>query len=340
MRTALTIATVVGVLVLIGLGVYFTSDRTGDDVAGRADTDTAASADPGTDTTTAATPIVVQDARGEEFVFDTPPQRIAALSADALETLIALGVMPVARFEDPNFYPPQAESIPTVARSHAVPPDIELLISQDPDLILLHWVYRGHAEEVNRLVGCPVMVMQTNNLADVRANFELLGKITGKAEQSAALMADLSRTIAWMSDHQPAGDQPVALSLLGQEDTWYAHRNNHFMGSLLTAAGAQNAAGEDEAHSRYRSLAPIDLERVIQADPEVIFIIPYAEVSEQLIRDNFNNHPATQSLAAVRNGRVHVLPYTLYSSQPGPRTGQALRDLYRLLYPDQPGPDW
>lgn len=337
MRTLLTLTGVVVVLGLIGLGVYLTSGPGGDDVAGRS-----GSAGGGIEAGDHAgsTPIIVKDDRGERFVFETPPKRIAALSADALETLIALGVTPVARFEDPNFYPPEAASIPTVARSHAVPPDIELLISQDPDLILLHWVYRGHAEEVARLVSCPVMVLRTENLEDVLAKFELLGRITGKAEQAEALSADLERTVDWLAEDQPTGGRPVALSLLGQEEAWYAHRNNHFMGSLLTAAGAENAAGEDEAHSRYRSLAPIDLERVIQADPEVIFIIPYAEANEQVIRDNFNNHPATQSLRAVRNGRVHVLPYTLYSSQPGPRTGQALRELYRLLYPDRPGPHW
>lgn len=329
-RAFVTVLIVLAVFAAIGAGVYFTAGDNG------TPTPTSPTNNPGpADTPTHA--ITVQDDSGKAFTFEQPPKRIAALSAFAVEILMAMDVTPVARFEDPQLYPPAAEPIPTVGRSHQTGPDIEQLIAADPDLILLHWVYRGFAEDVAKQVSCTVMVLNITDLDQVRAKFELLGQIVGKADAAEALIADLDRTRDWLADCQPAGDRPRALSLLGQEDAWYAHRDNHFVGSLLAVAKADNIAGQDEAHSRYRSLAPIDLEQVIAKDPEVIFIMPYGDANEQVVLGNFNNHPATQSLAAVRNGRVHMLPYTI-SSQPGPRSGEALRNLFALLYPGQPGP--
>jgi len=62
-------------------------------------------------------------------------------------------------------------------------------------------------------------------------------------------------------------------------------------------------------------------------------------VIEQVIAD-FRAAPAIQSLQAVRNGRVHILPDTIYTSQPGPRAGEAMRTLFGHLYPDAEAPDW
>jgi iron complex transport system substrate-binding protein len=130
-----------------------------------------------------------------------------------------------------------------------------------------------------------------------------------------------------------ADDQPRVLSLFGTNDAWYAHRDNSFMGDLLNVLGARNIAADAEAHDRYRSLAPIDIERVVAQDPDVIFIIPYNDAGPDVI-SSFMAHPAFQSLRAVREGRAHVLDGPIYTSHAGPRAGEALRTLYGYLYPD------
>lgn len=331
-RSVITALGVIVILGLIGLGVYVS---TGDAKEPQPNADQDSTNPP----PSSSNVIEVRDALGDVYRFEEPPARIAALSAFSLEILMEMGVTPVARFEDPFLYPAEASGIPTVGRSHETGPDIEQLLAADPDAILLHWVYRNKAEEVSEQVGCPVLVLNISDIDAIRGTFELLAGLIGDPQKAEPMVEDLERTRAWLAAHQPAEGRPVALSLLGQEDTWYAHRDNHFMGSVLKEAGAVNAAGQDEPHGRFRSLSPIDLEMVIAKDPEVIFIMPYGDADQRVVIDNFNNHPATGSLRAVRNNRVHVLPYTM-ASQPGPRSGKSLRSMYKLIYPEQPGPDW
>lgn len=290
--------------------------------------------------------VVVVDDRGKQVTLDQPPQRIAAMTSFAVELLMAMDTTPVARFPDPDLYPPTAEAIPQVTKlgrgtTHRL--DIEELIATNPDLIILHTVYGGVADNVESSVGVPVMVLNITSIDQLRESAELFAQLTGDASAADKVLADLDRTLVWLDEalaDQSPGDRPRTVSLLGMGGgEYFSHRGNHFMGSLLKAAGANNLAADREAHSRYRSLSPIDLEKLIDQDPEVIFLIPYGDSDAEQVVAEFRRDPAVQSLRAVRDGRVHVLPDTIYTSQPGPRAGEALRTLYAHLYPDRAQPD-
>ncbi len=284
-----------------------------------------------------ATGVTVTDERGRVLTFTKTPTRFAACSSFALETLMALGVEPVVRIDVPPVFPEQAESIPVVDRSHSTGPDVEKLIAMQPDAILLHNVFGEFADSVQQTVGVPVILHQVKSLEQVRQYIEMLGRLTGKTERAQQLLDDVDATVEWIQQRPVRGDKPRVLSLFGTNDAWYAHRRNAFMGDLLDVLGVDNIAAEAEAHERLRSLAPIDLERVIAQDPDVIFVIPYNDADPQVIKD-FMAHPAFRSLRAVRTGRAHLLEGPIYTSHAGPRAGVALRTLYGLLYPDQPQP--
>jgi len=287
--------------------------------------------------------ITVVDNRGESVMLEDPPQRIAAMTSFAVEILMAMDTTPVARFPDPDLYPPEAESIPEVTKlgrgtTHRL--DIEQLIAADPDLVILHTVYGGVADNVQRAVGVPVLVLNITSIGELREKAELFAQLAGDASKADAVFADLDRTLGWLDENVPE-QRPKTVSLLGMGGgEYFCHRGNHFMGSLLDAAGADNIAAGREAHSRYKSLSPIDLEKLIAEDPEVIFLIPYGDSDTDQVVADFQANPAIQSLQAVRDGRVHVLPDTIYTSQPGPRAGEALRTLFGHLYPEAEAPNW
>ncbi|MEM8875897.1 MAG: ABC transporter substrate-binding protein [Planctomycetota bacterium] len=282
-------------------------------------------------------PITVEDERGRTLTFDTSPQRFAACSSFALETLMALGVEPVVRIHTPPVFPPEAESIPVVARSHSTGPDVEMLIATAPDAILLHNVFGEFADTVQSSVGVPVVLHQVKSLADIDRYVGMLGRLAGKTDRANELLGELHATIDWMRNQPQPARAPKALALLGTSDTWYAYRRNAFMGDLLEVLGVENVAAEAEAHAKHRTLAPLDLERIVEQDPDVLFVIPYGGVDPDTI-ENFMAHPAFASLRAVRDGRVYVLTDRIYSSHAGLRSGEALRTLYGLIYPDRPSP--
>lgn len=281
----------------------------------------------------AIVPIVVEDSRGRSHELDAPAERFAACSSFALETLMAMGIEPVVRFEVPPVYPAEAEPIPVVARSHSTGPDVEMLLASRPDVILLHDVFHSFADAVQQTVGVPVILHQLKSVDDVRSNITMLGKIAGKPDAAAALLEDIDAAITWANDQPKPANAPMVVSLFGTNDAWFAHRNNSFMGDLMNTLGVTNVAADAEAHSRYRSLAPIDVERLVAEDPDVILLMLYNEADDSVLQE-FQAHPAFKALRAVRTGRVHVLDAPIYTSHAGPRTGEALRTLYSLFYAD------
>ena len=287
--------------------------------------------------------IVVKDNRGETVTLEQPPKRIAAMTSFAVEILMAMDQTPVARFPDSDLYPPEAEAIPEITKmgrgtTHRL--NIEELIGADPDLVILHTVYSSVAENITRDVGVPVLVLNIKSIDDLREKTELFAKLANDPAKAQAVLGDLDRTLDWLGENTPE-DKPKTVSLLGMGGgTYFCHRGDHFMGSLLDAAGADNIAAEREADAKYKSLSPIDLEKLIAEDPEVIFLVPYGDADHDAVVAEFKAHPAIQSLKAVRDGRLYVLPDTIYTSQPGPRTGEALRTLFGHLYPDAEAPNW
>lgn len=278
-------------------------------------------------------PLQVTDDRGRTATFAAPPQRIAACSSFALEVLMALDAPPVVRFESRDLYPPEAAEIPIVGRSHSTGPDLEALAAHRPQVILLHEVFASFADPIERTLRVPVLLINVRSLEELPQKIGLIGQLTGKEAEARALLADLEETRAELRRRRPAETPaPRVLSLVGTDDAWYAHRSTHFMGSLLAEVGAENIASRQQVDAQFRQLAPIDLEQVLIADPEVIFLFAHGNQPEAVLK-RFAEHPAYRSLRAVRTGRVHTLPNTIYTSQPGPRAGEALRELFRLIYP-------
>ncbi len=278
--------------------------------------------------------ITITDTQGRTIHLDAPVTRLAACSSFSLETLMDLGVRPVARFAVPPIYPPQAEDIPVVARSHGTGPDVEQLVAAQADAILLHDVFHAFADSIEKATGTPVILHRVDSVEDVRSHIAMVADLTGTQAAGEAMVANIDQALARVETQRGPEPSPRALSLFGTNDAWYAHLDNAFMGDLLKHLGATNVAAGETADTRYRSLAPVDVEQLITLDPEVIFVIQYNGADDTVV-DELVNHPAFQALAAVRNGRVHVLDGPIYTSHAGPRVAQALTTLNAYLYPDQ-----
>lgn len=81
--------------------------------------------------------------------------------------------------------------------------------------------------------------------------------------------------------------------------------------------------------------AQLNTERVVESDPEVILIMTHGsseEVEKGFVRE-MEGSPAWNSLSAVQEGRIHVLPADLFGTNPGTRVLEAIALLRELLEP-------
>ena len=82
-------------------------------------------------------------------------------------------------------------------------------------------------------------------------------------------------------------------------------------------------------------LEDLSIERIIEADPDRIFIVQQGNDSagaEKTLREALTDNPAWAGLTAVREGRVHAMDRKLYHFKPNNRWGTAYAELEAILY--------
>jgi iron complex transport system substrate-binding protein len=282
-----------------------------------------------------ATTITFTDDAGRQITLDEPAQRIVAGSSFAVELLMAIDHAPVLRPDVPErkIHPEAARSIPAFAIQHGTGPDVEAIVAARADLVILHANFAPFAQNISQTLDVPVALFEIRSVDDVLSKLELFGEITGKADQAAEQVAELRTQVKQAIGKTPGG-KPRALALFGTPEAFYAYRGPSYLGSMIEALGAENVAADDEALAGIRSVAPLDLEQAIGRDAQVILIVPHGP--PQMVMQHLTAHPAWSRMAAVKNGRVHVLDEVLFSSGPGPRAPEALSELKQLLYADAP----
>jgi iron complex transport system substrate-binding protein len=232
---------------------------------------------------------------GSTVTLSAPAARNVSLAPHATELLFAIGAGDsiVGTTEHADF-PPEARSIPRVARAHGV--DVERIAALRPDLVVV-WgsgFPPGVIASVRRL-GVPVFVSEPRTLADVAFSLQRLGMLTAHDGNSAA---------------EAFNAKIAALR------TRYAHRHTVrvfyqvWANPLMTLSGRHvisEAIGLCGGQNVFAGLAPIapqvSVEAVVAADPQVIITAePGAQPGDAL--GMWRRFP---TLSATRHGQFYTL---------------------------------
>ena len=100
----------------------------------------------------------------------------------------------------------------------------------------------------------------------------------------------------------------------------------------MERAGGRSLFGEAGRHSSY-----LDWTELVQADPEVLVLMPCGFGIERTLRelDPLDRRPEWKGLRAVRAGKVFVVDGDQYFNRPGPRLVESAQMLAEILHPEQ-----
>ena len=93
------------------------------------------------------------------------------------------------------------------------------------------------------------------------------------------------------------------------------------LGDMLKNLGCINIADSDAT-----LLENLSIERILEADPDHIFVVQQgdnAEGTKAYVRQFLEEHPAWAQLTAVKNNNVHFMEKRLFGLKPNHRWGQA-----------------
>jgi iron complex transport system substrate-binding protein len=283
--------------------------------------------------------------------------RIVSLLPSATEILFALGLADeVVAVTHECDYPPEARAKPHITRSLLQPDmtsgeidvavsgqltsdahslysiDRELLARLAPDLIVTQALCEV-CEVLDAVKSLPkqpqVLNLEPSSLRDVLDDIARAGAATGRQDEAARLLADLTARIERVKATVARAQTRPRVGFLEWLDPLFC--GGHWNPELVELAGGEDAIGRKGQDS-----VRVSWERLRLYAPEVL-VISCCGFSAERTRQELpllEAQPGYAELPAVTSGRVHVVDGNAYFSRPGPRLVDSLEMLARFVHPE------
>lgn len=283
-----------------------------------------------TDTTktTAAFPVTIKDALGNDVVIKQKPTRIVSLMPSNTEIAYALGLgKEIVGVSDFDNYPKDTLKKEKIGGEQF---NTEKIIGLNPNLVLAHASTASIAADglqQLRDAGIPVLVVpNAQNFEQVYNSIEMIGKATGETNKADEVIKGMKDQLAAIKAKAASIKQKkkVYIEVAPAPDI-YTTGKNTFMDEMLTTINADNIASDQQGWVK------VDQEAIIQKNPDVI-ITTYGY---------YVKNPAQQVLSrkgwegvnAVKNKQVFDVNSDLVD-RPGPRIVEGVEALAKAIYPN------
>jgi iron complex transport system substrate-binding protein len=246
-------------------------------------------------------------------------QRILSLAPAITEMVYALGqdshLVGVTSYCN---YPPAALKKPRVGA--AVDLNEELVVALKPDLILSTEGDKARLERLGQLTHAKVMVLPTRHVADIWANMQTIGHLTGTEARAAKEVASLQARLKAVAARAARRSAHPTVFYMVWDKPLMTAGGDSYLNDLITLAGGKNVA----APTAGASYPTYSWEALLAQNPQVI-------LGPQNMRNALmglkTQYP---KLRAVKGDRLRTLPDDLIS-RPGPRVVQALEAVEAAL---------
>jgi iron complex transport system substrate-binding protein len=279
-----------------------------------------------------STALAVKDFANRQVSFQAVPTKIVALSNGDLDIIYALGSQVVGRPTSTEPVPTkEATTVQQVGSTHGV--DLEKLAFLQPDVVLGNNPLNMKDIPSVEGIGSKMLLTSANSIVDIKKQIELFGAMLQKNEKSKELIQAIDDKLKQINSQQN-NKKPRVLMVYGAPGTYLVALNNSLSGDILANAGGENIAADYPKLDNYPQYAQLNTEKIIQSDPQLVLLMSHGnpeKVKEGFLKDMQQN-AAWNSLDAVKNNRVAVLPADLFGTNPGTRVIAALDLLAKLLH--------
>jgi iron complex transport system substrate-binding protein len=175
----------------------------------------------------------------------------------------------------------------------------------------------------------PAMLsLEPNNLADVWNDIRRVGEALG-VPRAGDLIDSLNQRLVNLRDRSNAASSRPTVAAIEWLGPLMAGGN--WMPELIEIAGGRSLFARAGEHSNW-----LDWASLIEADPEVILLVPCGFKIAQTIRDLnlLTENPAWANLRAVRQRQVYLIDGHHFFNRPGPRLVESAEIMAEILHPD------
>jgi iron complex transport system substrate-binding protein len=260
---------------------------------------------------------------GQAVPQSSVPQKVVSLAPSVTETIFALGfgdrLVGVTTSCD---YPAEARKIPKIGGF--MNPSLETIVAKRPDIVIgaSSATDPAKAREMERL-GLEVTLISLASVSDILSSIKSIARSLGSPEAGEKLVHKITLQMDQVRERVAPAPRRSTLLLVGLRPL-IAVGGKNFIDELITLAGGKNIAGD--AAQPWLNLPD---EYVVAKAPQVII-----EAGMGSERDQIAKHWADlKSIPAVQHRRVYRYPSDKIL-RPGPRIGEGLEEIARLLHPE------
>ncbi len=274
-------------------------------------------------------PINLTDGLNRQVTLNGPAQKIVSLAPSNTELLyeVGAGAQVVGR-DDFSDFPAEAKALPSVGGSLGNY-NLEAITALKPDLVLAAQI--NTPAQVKSLQDLGLTVYYLNNpkdLAGLYQNLQIVGTLTGKSDQAAALIQSLqARVQAVQAKLAGITTHPKVYYELDATDPTkpYTAGPGSYVDALLQMAGGQNIGA-----SLSSAYAQISSEEVITQNPDFILL---GDAAYGVTIASVGQRPGWSVVNAVKNNQVLAFDDNTVS-RPTARLVDALENLAKILHPE------
>lgn len=254
--------------------------------------------------------VTFTDMLGREVSIPQKPQRVIILDYNALDLWYHAGGTAVGRTDhilvdsraDEDELGAEIKNVPVMGDAHD-PVNIEMIVGQDPDLIIIMPTNKTQLEAVESFeqYNIPYFAWDYENFDGFIENLELFTLLNDREDLYEKYASDnISRVNAVRE--KIAEEEPVTMVMLLPHATngIYALANSGYLGNLCEDMNLKNIAGVEKS-------TVISIESLLEIDPEWIFSRGGSgDGSEENAKTIFESYPLWGELTAVKEGRFQL----------------------------------
>ena len=246
---------------------------------------------------------------------------IISLAPNATEIVFALGLRDrLVGVSTACDYPPEARQIQKAGDFGA--PNLELIYSLKPDLVIITTLRDPETADVIRRSGARLLVIPQATVEDVFRAIQQIADAADVSEAGRSYAEQLRSRMARVAQAVPHGPRPRVFVEISENPLCTAGRGS-FLDELIEQAGGQNVA--HDLRTPWPTISP---ETVVALDPQIIVV---AHPVKDDARSFLSGRVGWNRISAVRSNQV-IAGFDLdLLLRPGPRLVDGLELLAGLI---------
>jgi len=271
----------------------------------------------------------LRDSLGRTVSLGAPARRIVSLTPSATEILFEIGAGDrVAGVTDYCNWPGEAATRPRVGGYSAESISLERVLALRPDLVVSGGPVHASLRVSLERFGLGVYVFEPNGVEETFKGMEDLGRLTGNDEGAAALVREVRKGFAEVSERTASIPEASRVRVFWEAfpEPLITCGGGSFLNELIARAGGVNVFGDLKA-----SWPVVSSEEVVRRAPQVI--LAAEDHGPGLGAEELAKRPGWSVIPAVREGRIRFLPADPVN-RTGPRMAQGAALIARALYPE------